>query len=78
MTPMTRAFPDSHEHSQIQAEIRACKAGLHWSLEVEWMWRVAEDPSLAYRNQWGLYECFWGTSEALKQIKQKSAGRVPL
>ena len=70
--------PDTHEHSQIKAAIRACKAELHWALETEWQAKRQSDPGLAYPSTWGPFECLWVLSKALHRFKADSEGRVPL
>ena len=70
--------PDTHEHSQIKADIRSCKGELQWALETEWQSRRNEDPTLAYPSVWGPFECLWVLSKGLQRFKAKSEGRVPL
>ena len=70
--------PDTHEDSKIKADIRSCKGEVHWALETEWQARSQEDPTLAYPNVWGPFECLWVLSKGLQRFKAKSEGRVPL
>ena len=72
--------PDTHEHSQLKAEIREVKSELHWALESEWVQqkKKIENHDLQYPASWGPWECIYVVSEAYKRFREKYKGKVPL
>ena len=74
--------PDTHEHSQLKAIIRAVKSELHWAMESEWYAEQAKRPrgqkDLQYPNKWGPFECLYVIGEALRRFKAKYKAQVPL
>ena len=72
--------PDTHEHSQLKAEIREVKSELHWALESEWKQekKKPENHDIQYPASWGPWECIHVVSEAYKRFRDKNKGKVPL
>ena len=83
MAPDVTSFlqePDTHEHSQLKAEIREVKSEMHWALEQEWVQKVKEEPEKNYKypSTWGPYECLYCVSEAYRRFCEKHKEAVPL
>ena len=74
--------PDTHEHSQLKALIRAVKSELHWALESEWYVEQAKRPSAKrerkYPSQWGPFECLYVIGEAYARFRARYLTQVPL
>ena len=51
--------PDTHEHSQLKALIRAVKREMHWALEQEWLreCKKTDKNELRPPTSWGPFEC---------------------
>jgi hypothetical protein len=80
MAPDVTSFlqePDTHEHSQMKAMIRAVKAETHFALETEWKEASKLKPGLKYPNCWGPYECLYVIGKALERFKARFP-QVPL
>ena len=72
--------PDTHEHSQLKANIREVKSELHWALESEWLQqqRASDKKDLRHPGSWGPFECLYVVAEAYKRFCQEFEGKVPL
>ena len=71
------AEPDTHEHAQMKAEIRSCKAELHRAYELAWMGQRPVGCRDTYTPKWGPFELYTVLEKGLKGFKAKNP-RVPL
>merc|ERR1712194_219255 len=73
--------PDTHEHSQLKAEIRKVKSELHYALEHEYLRakKTASDPKLLKPpTTWGPFECLHVVNKAYERFQAKYKDKVPL